>query len=251
MRPIIPCILALVFAGGVHADSIFPVLPALPVDADAGIDDGIWVGHFAAGYSSNTGNTESSTLNARVLVGYMHGRYRHALNFTGNRTTDATGTIGERTVLAGKSDFRIDDAQYLFLTAQYEQDRFAGFDRRTSEAVGYGRHFIGTERHQIDGELGVGARQVRYVDGTRDNVAIMRLAASWKWQVSDSTEFISQLMLQNGNDNRFTESVTSLKTNLIGSLFSSLSYTVKHNSVVPAGVVRTDTLTTIQLEYRF
>lgn len=253
MRFFIPAIIALAFVAPAQADSIFPVMPPFPdpeESADAGAG-GVWAGRFAAGYSASTGNTESSTLNARVLVAYQRGRFRHGVNFAGNRTTDRTGTTGERTVLGGKTEYRMDESQYLFLTAQYERDRFAGFDRRTSEAFGYGRHLFRDERHELDAEFGIGARQVRYVAGNRDNVAIARLASSWRWQVTGTTEFTSQVVHEYGSDNRFTEAGLALKTDLIGNLFSSISYTLKHNSVVPAGVRHTDTLTTVQLGYRF
>jgi putative salt-induced outer membrane protein len=253
LRFIVPCILALACAGGAHADSIFPVLPPFPADLEdeEAPDDGLWAGHFAAGYSANTGNTENSTLNARLLVGYMRARFRHAINIVGNRTTDAIGTTGERTVFAGKTDYRLGEFHYLFLTAQWERDRFAGFDRRTSEAFGYGRHLVDTDRHQVDGEVGVGARQVHFVNGNRENVAILRLAGSWRWNVSESTEFTTQVTHEHGRDNSYTESEAALKTNLIGSLFSSLSYAVKHNSDTQPGIHRTDTRTMVQLEFRF
>lgn len=249
MRLII-ILLALAVATPVDAArGIFRTNPQFPSAQE--VPQKEWVGQVAVGYQENSGNTENSHLNGKILLGYADGSWRHTVNFMGNRTTDAVGTTGERYALAGKTDYRLNGTDYLFITAQVENDRFAGFDRRMSEAVGYGRHLFETERHRLNGELGIGARQTRFVDGTRDNDAIGRLALNWLFGISENTEFTSRLIVESGSGNTFTESINALKTNLTGSVFSSISYTVKHNSTVPGGRQNKDTFMTIQIEYRF
>jgi putative salt-induced outer membrane protein len=53
------------------------------------------------------------------------------------------------------------------------------------------------------------------------------------------------------SSNTFTQSLTELRANVIGALNLVLSYAVQHNSDVLPGTEKTDTYTTISLEYAF
>ena len=56
-------------------------------------------------------------------------------------------------------------------------------------------------------------------------------------------------MIEQGNDNRYTESTSALKVRIVGNLALVLSYVIKNNSDVPAGIQKTDRYTAISLEY--
>ena len=241
-------------APGAHASmEVFnadPDFPSVPPGEDV-VPTGRWLGEVTVGFAANTGNTETTNLNAQLLLGYEVDQWRHTINLDGHRASDAVGTTAERYLLTGKTDYRLSDVDYVFLTGQFERDRFAGIDRRTSEALGYGRELLATDQHKITAEAGLGARQVSFVDGREENDAIVRLAGGWLWTISETSEFSQRLVIETGDTNTYSESTTALKTNLIGSIYSSLSFTVKHNTTVPAGLVSTDTFTALQLEYRF
>jgi len=249
LRLLTTLVLLLAAASNAHASSVFRTNPQFP--AAAAEEEGTWAGQLALGYGANSGNTNNSHVNGRFLLGHLSGPWRHAINALGTRTKDSGNITAERYVLNGKTDYRFGEQSYLFITAQYEEDRFAGFDRRISEALGYGRHLYEGGRHRVAGEIGIGARQVRLIDGTRDNEAIGRLGFNWLFQVSETTEVTSRLVVESGSDNTFTESISTLKTNLVGPVYAALAYTVKRNSRVPAGRERQDTHTSIQIEIRF
>lgn len=230
-----------------NADPAFPSVPP----GEEEVPSGRWIGQIIGGFAANTGNTETTNLNAQVLLGYEVDDWRHTVNLVGHRASDTTGTTAERYVLTGKTDYKLSERDYVFLTAQFERDRFAGLDRRTSEALGYGRELLASDQHKVTAEVGVGARQIEYTDGRRENDAILRLAGGWLWTISETSEFSQRLIIEAGDNNTYSESTTALKTNLIGSIYSSVSFTVKHNTTVPAGLESTDTYTAIQLEYRF
>jgi putative salt-induced outer membrane protein len=233
--------------------SVFDVDPAFPTPPPGEDEpaEGRLLGHVTLGFSATSGNTETTTLNFATLLGYEVRQWRHAINLMANRTSDAEQAIAERYVVAGKSDYKIGERDYLFVTAQGERDRFAGFSRRTSQAVGYGRELLDTDRHKISAEIGGGARQTRFVDDRSENDAILRLAGGWLWRLSEATEFSQRLIVETGEHNTYSEAVSSLKTNLIGSIYSNLSFTIKRNDTVPEGRRKTDTFTSVQFEYRF
>ena len=58
-------------------------------------------------------------------------------------------------------------------------------------------------------------------------------------------------MIEQGDDNRYTESTSALKTRIVGNLALVLSYVIKNNSDVPVGIEKTDRFTAISLEYGF
>ncbi|MCA1797867.1 MAG: DUF481 domain-containing protein [Xanthomonadaceae bacterium] len=232
---------------------VFNASPAFP-SPPPGVDEppqGEWLGELAIGFNATSGNTETSSLNARLLLGYLRDKWRHTVNLNGNRASDATGTIGERYQLTGQSDYRISEIDYVFITAQGERDRFAGISLRTSEAVGYGRDLLKTDRHRLNAEVGAGARQVRFTDNRRETEGILRLAGGYVWTISENSEFSQRLVVEAGDENTYSESITALKTNLVGRIYSNISFTVKHNGTVPAGREKTDTYTALQLQYRF
>ena len=59
------------------------------------------------------------------------------------------------------------------------------------------------------------------------------------------------MLAEAGSSNTFTESVTDLRAQLIGSLALVVSYTVRHNSDVLLDSEKTDTRTALSLEYGF
>lgn len=227
-----------------------PDFPEPPEDVEEPVPEK-WHGQVALGYSANTGNTDNSNLNGRFLLGYETGRWTHVANLVGHRTTDQDETTSERFALVAKSDYALNERAFLFLTAQYDQDRFAGFDRRTSQALGYGRHLVDNDSHKLDIEVGLGARQARLTDGTSENEAILHLAGNYQWLLSETTEFSQSLVIESGKDNTYKEAVTEVRSRLFNGIYSVISFTVKRNDSVPAGREKTDTFTAVQLEYRF
>src|SRR5690554_5894986 len=167
LSPIFLAVATAAWAGTAVAEmEVFDANPEFP-SAPPGVEElpkGEWIGQIVAGFAANTGNSEATNLNARLLLGYEIDQWRHTVNLIGHRASDAVGTTAERYVLTGKSDYKLSERDYVFLTGQYERDRFAGIDRRTSEAIGYGREFLATDVHKIIGEAGLGARQVEHID---------------------------------------------------------------------------------------
>lgn len=208
-------------------------------------------GKLEFGYLATTGNTDTSSLNAKLAMAYEAAKWRHSLNAAVVHAEDSGATTAERNQLGVKSDYKFNESDYLFVTVNWEQDRFAGFDQRTSEAVGYGRRILKTERHSLDAEIGAGARQTTPVTGPDVTESILRAAAKYQWQVSEGATFDQSLVVESGESNTYTESVSALAAKIVGSWSMKLSYTIKNNSDVAPGLEKTDTYTAIGLEYGF
>lgn len=219
---------------------------ALAQDEEEGLS-----GQVALGYLATSGNTESESLNLKFGGDYYGEVWHHALNghsvkasTSGIRTAEAYG-------LSWQSERNFGDKSYLYARAAWDKDKFGGYDQQIREIVGYGRHFIDTERHELNGEIGVGQRQSDLRDGTTDDGTIARLSADYSFQLSETAEFEQAVGIESGSGNTYTESVTSLSADVWSQLAVVLSYTIKRNSDVPVGSVRRDTFTSIALEYSF
>jgi hypothetical protein len=68
----------------------------------------------------------------------------------------------------------INERSYLFASGDWRQDRFSGFNRQATEAVGYGTRLIDTSRQRLAVEGGAGAKQSDLTDGRTFDEAIVR-----------------------------------------------------------------------------
>lgn len=210
-------------------------------------------GELSAGYIANGGNSETRSSNAKAQFGYVSGRWKNELKGSLQHARDDGDTTAERYSAGYKLDYSFTDNDYLFFTVDFDKDLFGGVRERLAEAVGYGRKLINTDRHKLDAEIGVGARQIRLqgVGAERESEFIGRANGQYRWILTETSEFSQRLMVESGDENTFTESISELKLSIIGNLFASLSYTVRNNSDVAPGLKKTDTVTAVNLSYKF
>ena len=223
---------------------------AAPAQADGWGDDAGWSGFAEVGAVWTTGNTESESINAKSRVRYEEEVWRHTLQLEALRRSEDSESTASRYVGNFKSDWKFRPRAYLFGAVRYERDRFSGYDYQASTSAGYGHRVIETSRTRLDMEAGVGYRRNRLEDGERDNHAILRGALFLEHQLSDNARFGQDLLVQS-NDNTEVESVTSVTANIIGQLAMRLSLTARHNTEVPEGREKTDTITAVSLVYNF
>ncbi len=217
----------------------------------ADVVEGVWSGEAELGYVQTSGNTETTTINVRAAAALRHAAWLHDFEFTGLRATDGGVTTADSVSLLYRAEYNLSDIDALFGSLRGEDNRFAGFDRRYTEVLGYRRSVIRTDSHTLKLEAGIGARQTRNVDGTRTSEGILRAAMDYAWQITESSSFKQAISMENGSDNRVTESVTELKLKINGNLSMKTTLTVKNNSTVPPGVRNTDVQTAVTLVYDF
>lgn len=214
-------------------------------------DDQGLSGQVALGYLATSGNSDSENFSLN-FGGDYHGEIWHH-NLTGRAIRASTSglTTAEAYGLSWQSARDFGEKSYLFGRAAWDKDKFSGYDQQLRQIVGYGRHFIDNERHELNGEVGAGFRQSDLRDGTSEDESIVRLSMDYTFQVSETAEFQQLFGVESGSDNTYTETVTSLKADVWTNMAIVLAYTIKRNSDVPVGSVRKDTFTSVALEYSF
>jgi putative salt-induced outer membrane protein len=211
-----------------------------------------WAGKATLGFLATSGNTENSTLNAGFEVSYTAGKWMHLLEAAAISASENEATTAEAYDLGWKSERKITDQDFMFGRLQWRKDNFGAFDTQFSQTVGYGRRLIDNDKHKLNLELGVGARQSEtQLLGLKDNETILTAGGYYKWQFSEMAEFRQDLTIEAGGDNTYTESVTAISAKLLGELALVASYTIKNNSDVPPLTEKTDTYTALSLEYLF
>ena len=110
---------------------------------------------------------------------------------------------------------------------------------------------IDNDVHKLRREVGAGARQSEFQDGTKEDETILRGGAFYTWQFSETANFRQDLTIEAGDENTNLVSFSALSASLIGDLALVASFTVKHNTEVPPLTEKTDTYTALSLEYAF
>jgi putative salt-induced outer membrane protein len=210
------------------------------------------VGNVALGYLATNGNTESTSSNASMDATWdLDGPWKHDWDarLISARTNEITTAESYSAAYKAQRDFS--ETGYLFFSGDWRQDQFAGYDRQVSEAVGYGRRLIDNARHMLALEGGAGAKQSDLIDGQKLDEGILRGGLDYLFTISESSEFSQKRLLEQGDDNRYTESTSALKTRIIGNIALVFSVVIKSNSDVPVGIENTDRFTALSLEYGF
>ncbi|SFD82605.1 putative salt-induced outer membrane protein [Thiohalospira halophila DSM 15071] len=212
------------------------------------VEEPSWSAEIELGMVDTSGNTNTNTTNGGATVVHERDYWRHRGEISALRAREEGVTTAERYTAAAKSDYKFRPRDYVFVALRYEDDRFNGYDYRASEAVGYGRKVLDSDRFELDAEIGAGARQERVEDGEQTNESLGRLAGDFRWQLSETAKF-SQTLLMEVDGGTYTRSVTGLSARVVESLSMKLSHEIRRNTDVPADTKDTDTVTSINLVY--
>ena len=223
-----------------------------------------WSGEVTAGLVSTSGNSETTTANAKVQVVYAAEIWRNTFDASlikAEQTSKVTGieeVTAERYFVGDKADFNLTDKDYLFLQLEFEKDLAGPIRERTSETAGYGRKVLTGPEHLLEAELGVGMRQTESQiviptapTAVKEDDLIGRARVAYRWNFTETSYLGETVKAESGDSNTFTESVTEARLALVGKLYALASYTVRNNSDVPAGTEKTDTITAFSLGWTF
>lgn len=212
---------------------------------------GEFSGSVDAGYAASSGNSDTSSINAAIDLSYVEGLWTYIGKLGGLQQEDNGDTTAQNYMAEGKVQRALSPRSYLFGDVLYEHDDFGGVRDRSTGTLGYGYKVIDTDARKLNLELGVGARSSEFADGTEEEDAIGQLGVYFEQQITGTTRFVQDLLVESGKANTLFQSDTGLEFLIVGNLNAKIGFTVKHNSEVPAGTEKTDTYTTVGLAYAF
>jgi putative salt-induced outer membrane protein len=244
-------LIALVLAVSPVANAEEAAAPCTPCEPAAEAPKGPWSGNVRLGYLATTGNSETTNANFAFGVNYATGKWNHGMTGSAIGASEDDETTAEAYTLGWKSTYDYTERDYLFGRVDWLKDKFSGYDQQLSESVGYGRRLIVQPHQKWNVEIGAGARQSELRTGDEQKETILRLGTHYEYLFNESAQFNFDMGVEAGEDNTFTEAVLGLKTKLVGSLAAVLAYTVRNNTDVPDDTEKTDTMTSVSLEYSF
>jgi len=231
--------------------SLLPLLLIAPWSASCEEKAGGWKNNIELGAVQTSGNTRTFIVNAKGKFVHEGIKLRDTIMGSANNSTDNNRTTAESYDASLQEDWKISEADYLFIRYGFQSDRFAGFRRRTSETIGYGRDMVKTETLHWKVEAGGGLRQTKFVNNSSKSEAIMRGATGINWKVNDAAVLTQDLSTEGGKNGWATESITALQHTLNSHLSSKIAVKVEHNSKVTAPVKKTDIETAVTLVVNF
>jgi len=205
----------------------------------------------ALGYVGTTGNTDTTTFNAEVLLTLRADRWTHNGKFQGLASQENDVARAERYYLEDKSDFSLNADEYLFVKGSYTDDRFSGFDYQAAVASGYGRYLIRNDTMTLEAFGGVGYRQNAIIDAGSEGEGIVSLGENFSWQLGASSALTQSLTSEVGADLTVTRFEIGLVSNIVERIATKIAFQARNTSEVPAGNKKTDTQTSVSLVYSF
>jgi putative salt-induced outer membrane protein len=210
------------------------------------------VGTIALGYLSTSGNTDSTNTNASFKATWDRGRdWVHSWSALAISARTNGVTTAEAYAAGYKAQRAFGMKAYLFGTGDWRQDQFSGYSRQATEAVGYGRKLVTTDKQTLTVEGGLGKKQATFTNGTDESESVVHLGLDYLIHLGETSQFTQKLLFEAGNKNHYTESTSAIKAKIRGNLALVASYVIKSNSDVPVGIEKTDRYTAISLEYGF
>ena len=229
------------------------------------IEESPWDASAELGFISTTGNTETTSVQAKMDATHELRRWRNQYKFSGLLKEDEVeladgSTSSERTAerynVSLKSAYKLENEYAnLFVFGSYTDDQFGAFETYTSLALGYGARLLHTESMDLDVEVGPGYfwadRQLDDGDTANEEGAIFRGAVEYNWAITQFADFQQTLSVEAGADNTRTISDTSLSTRINGSMQMKVGFNVSADSDVASDKEKADTTTYINLVYKF
>ena len=213
---------------------------------------GAWKGEGELGFTSTSGNSDTENLNARLAVSRESDQWKHTASIDSIKNETDDETSADSQVIKARSEYKLGEKSYAFGQLRLEEDEFSGFEYQRTLAFGAGSRFIENDKHLLDASIGLGYRSLKdreTEDTEEDN--IVTAGVKYEYKISETATFNQAILIEDGDENTYTESDTSLKIRIVGNLAAKISYLLKRNSEVPSGTDKSDKITTVSLVYAF
>jgi len=226
--------------------------PALSMaDGEEAPDYG-WSGKGELGFVMSSGNSDTQSLNAALEFVYTSVKWVHHLSAAALNSENNGDKTANRYGFGVQSDYKLSEKSYVFGALRYEKDDFSAYEDQTTATLGYGRILLDNDRHKLKVEAGAGYREASVAaTGETEKGAVARGVLDWAWQLTPSTSLGERFLVEAGSDNTYLQNDLGLSVAINSRLAVKLGYQVRHNTDVPSGVDKTDTLTSANLVYNF
>lgn len=239
---------------------------ACPCDDDGKpVEASHWTGGGELGFSSARGNSINESLNGRFNVQYTQGDWIHSMDLFGLRAraeyrvededggmTRKAKTTANRYTFGANSALKLGEHRQFTTALRAEQDDFATYDWQQTASVGYGTRMMDGERTKLDVQIGPGFRRAHNAkDDQSETGLIGRGFIGLKFDLTENTELSNNLLVESGSHNTYAQNDLGVSVAMNSHLALKAGLQARRNSDVEVDRKKTDTLTTMNVVYRF
>lgn len=226
----------------------------------AGLLD-LWSGEGQIGAFRSTGNSDDTGVSLALNVKREGIDWTHALRATADYQRSNGVTSREQYLVAYEPRYQMGENLFAYGLAQYERDRFQGFDNRYAVSGGIGYKLLDSEKATLAIKAGPAFRVTERADGMSISRIAALFGADFDWKILDRVtltqdanavaEAGGQAVAIIDSNNTTLNLLTGLEFKVSDRLRSRLSYQLEYDSNSGPGVESTDTLTRFTLVYGF
>ncbi|MBN6150974.1 DUF481 domain-containing protein [Xanthomonas sp. AmX2] len=224
-----------------------------------------WSGSGELGFASSHGNSSTETFNGRLKGQYLDGDWIHSLDlfalrasaeYTNSNDDGSTErvrqTTSNRYTGSAGSALQLGEHRQLTASLRYERDDFATYDRLGTVGIGYGTRVMDSDRYTVDVQVGPGVRRAHDVEEDRNETSLIgRGLFDFKYALTDNTEVGNTLLVESGSYNTFAQNDLGISVSMNSHFALKAGWQARHNSDVSDEKKKTDTLTTMNVVYKF
>ncbi len=223
-------------------------LAVLAALSPAAFADTEWTPRAEFGLVHATGNADTTSVNGKFGLAGEDEFWTHDYRLAGLRAESDDEISANRWEVAAKTARKLTERTYLGGAARYENDDFSAYSDQATLALNYGWWAIKNDDTTFQLEGGPGIRRAELADtGEREQDAMLRGFADYQHQFTDNAKFFNTLLVEAGPDNTFLQNEIGISVAINRSLALKAALEARHNTEAPAGLERTDTLTSINI----
>jgi putative salt-induced outer membrane protein len=210
-----------------------------------------WKGAAELGGSRATGDTDTLGVYASLDLSRAGPIWTHRVN----ARFDYQDTNGVRSVerygFGYLPQVRLTEGLYSVGVAQYEHDRFLGYQDRYTLGFGFGLSPVDRPDFKVSVDAGPAFRRTDYIDQGREATIAGRGSLTAKWVPSERVTVSQEGAVYLETGQTTAKSTTALETLLFGPLKARLSYNLQYERDRRAGRLDLNTTTRASLLYSF
>src|SRR5690554_2427211 len=200
------------------------------------------------------GNTNDENIRFRTRFAATRDAWNYRLDFDGLRSSSNDELAAQRLYLVGLTTYNFDPDHFVEGRLAREEDRFSGYDSQSDFSLSYGQVLLrDIETMSLRYTVGAGMHSSRGSENDDDDFdeGLVRLAADYSWDLSDTARFIQTIGVDAGERSTISRSETSIESDIVSNLSMKFTVKVRHQTEVPVNRKKTDTEASVTLLLRF
>lgn len=225
-----------------------------------------WAGAGQLGIVQAHGNSNSTSANAKIEAANELEMWKHAFGFNALYSESDQITSGKRWEAAWQSDYKLTQRSFWFGGLRYENDKYGSYSYQATATTGLGYKFYDTDATKLSVQVGGGYKRSKpqtlvkdpisgevtdRIDGDISGRGVVTGGVNFEHELTPNTKVLNKFLVEAASDNTFLQNNLALQVSMNKSLALSIGYELRENTSPPPEQHRLDSLTTLNLVYKY